>query len=332
MKTNNFLKCVILTLCFLTAQAQSSPPARFYYLGKIGTYPAQLELSFDGENLKGHYFYESVGLPIKLTQTKKGASYYDFVLEERPDETTVTGTWQGKLSSTLEEFGKTFSGTWTSPDGKILEFSFERVADFTEVSFHKNRLDISSSFPIFEGVLESFDVTINPSESLQNDLDSFTEGLKKEREGLLGNGWSEDQRYEIIYGSEQLLSLSSRSYLYMGGAHGLSGLSASSYLNTGVNVEELELTDLFEGTAPSAKLLDYITQDLKRQNASFILDGSTILDAENLQNFLLSPRGISFYYNPYEVGSYAEGIFEVVVPFDLVKDELRSVILSEFSR
>jgi hypothetical protein len=65
----------------LFAQAQSSPPARFYYLGRIGIYPAQLELSLDGEALRGHYFYESVGLPISLTQINKGANYFDFVLE-----------------------------------------------------------------------------------------------------------------------------------------------------------------------------------------------------------------------------------------------------------
>ncbi len=41
---------------------------------------------------------------------------------------------------------------------------------------------------------------------------------------------------------------------------------------------------------------------------------------DDLTSFTLSPPGIRFYFSPYHVGSYADGVFTVGVPYDVIRD------------
>ena len=41
------------------------------------------------------------------------------------------------------------------------------------------------------------------------------------------------------------------------------------------------------------------------------------------KNFLLSPDGIKFYYNAYEIAPYAAGPTEITIPYESLKDILK---------
>ena len=44
------------------------------------------------------------------------------------------------------------------------------------------------------------------------------------------------------------------------------------------------------------------------------------MGADDMDTFTLSPKGIKVYFDPYAVGAYAEGPYEVFVPFSALPD------------
>jgi hypothetical protein len=106
---------------------------------------------------------------------------------------------------------------------------------------------------------------------------------------------------------------------------------------------ELELSDIFK---PSSKYLDvlssYCVADLQRQQAQrgfgaadpreqlgklrneWVLSGASP-EYRNLERLTLSQHGIVIHFDPYQVGSHAEGKYEVVMP----AYELRSIVQEE---
>jgi hypothetical protein len=41
---------------------------------------------------------------------------------------------------------------------------------------------------------------------------------------------------------------------------------------------------------------------------------------DDLTSFTLSPAGMRFYFSPYHVGTYADGVFTVGVPYYVIRD------------
>ncbi|SHK88247.1 Protein of unknown function [Selenomonas ruminantium] len=107
------------------------------------------------------------------------------------------------------------------------------------------------------------------------------------------------------------------SYLEMGategaGAHGMYGWQGVN-LNT-LSGEELALAHVVKDTGKLTDLIiarlkkDYPQAnfiDMKKQVRSFALQGKL--------NWTLDPRGITFYFNPYEIAPYAEGLLSVTL-------------------
>ncbi len=50
------------------------------------------------------------------------------------------------------------------------------------------------------------------------------------------------------------------------------------------------------------------------------MNGLIQLSKSDLTSFTLSPAGLRFYFSPYHVGSYAEGIYTVGVPYSAIRD------------
>ena len=107
---------------------------------------------------------------------------------------------------------------------------------------------------------------------------------------------------------------------YEGGVHGMYGVTGRNFdAETG---QPLSLADVI---ADKEKLAEAVKAGLRRRypKASFAEGGSTLM-AEMVDQMLrddvlpwtLDPTGVSFYFNPYLIGSYAEGIFTATVLFD----------------
>ncbi len=107
---------------------------------------------------------------------------------------------------------------------------------------------------------------------------------------------------------------------YEGGVHGMYGITGRNFdAETG---QTLALADVI---SDREKLAEAVKADLRRRypKASFMESGSTLM-AEMTDQMLrddvlpwtLDPTGVTFYFNPYLIGSYAEGIYTATVLFD----------------
>jgi hypothetical protein len=111
-----------------------------------------------------------------------------------------------------------------------------------------------------------------------------------------------------------LVSVRCDVYSYTGGAHGMTNASSRTWEVTGDAARELALADLF--TAPFVDVLDaHLTRELKRTEADWFVSGEMTTVAENLHTWNVTKEGVAFVFDPYEVGSYAQGTQEVVVPW-----------------
>ncbi|WP_297967331.1 DUF3298 and DUF4163 domain-containing protein [uncultured Anaerovibrio sp.] len=107
---------------------------------------------------------------------------------------------------------------------------------------------------------------------------------------------------------------------YEGGVHGMYAVFGRNFdSKTG---RELELTDVF---TDANMLVGAIEAQLRRDypNASFMTDGDKLMERmvehmilEDKISWSLDPCGATFYFNPYMIGSYAEGIFNATILFD----------------
>ena len=133
-------------------------------------------------------------------------------------------------------------------------------------------------------------------------------------------GYSWDQNLKVSYQDANLVVLTSDSYIYTAGAHGLESLL---YFNFDVKEKKkLALKDLF--IANYSKKLTEIAEQIFRKNEGLTADEP--LDnyffenkTFNLNNnFAITPKGLLFTYNPYEIKSYAEGRTNLLVPYSSI--------------
>jgi hypothetical protein len=144
-----------------------------------------------------------------------------------------------------------------------------------------------------------------------------------------------------------VLSLRSLDYLYLGGAHGMYGFDHLNYDLYENRI--LEFADVFSRdnlsdrtireklTKKAAAILaDSVRKELGRKLSLEETDILKMNDLEIMQeggyfvgdaydkfeiseNFGLTPRGIVFVYNPYEIASYARGMVEVFISYEELK-------------
>jgi hypothetical protein len=109
-------------------------------------------------------------------------------------------------------------------------------------------------------------------------------------------------------------------YEYMGGAHGSVALESRTYSYEDSRL--LGLEDLFEAPEEALRIASIVTRDQlreKRLPADMYLPG-TEPDAYNFRVFALTESGISFYFEPYQVGPWAAGSVQTYVPLDVFED------------
>ncbi|MBQ9284323.1 MAG: DUF3298 domain-containing protein [Acidaminococcaceae bacterium] len=100
---------------------------------------------------------------------------------------------------------------------------------------------------------------------------------------------------------------------YMGGAHGMYGVIGKSFdTYTG---KEMQLTDIF--TSPTAMtsaikqqlMFDYPNASFRENNGASMRQTVDQMAKDGHLIWTMDPRGVTFYFNPYIIGSYAEGIY-----------------------
>jgi serine/threonine protein kinase len=314
-----------------------------------GKFKMVLRLRRDGTNLSGTYFYQPandaplhgnfnreperwadkdngrarIDVPIKGTVD----SQQNFIIEEFDGKGSKTGIFNGRFVSDAE-----MEGTWSKPNGKSqTQFSLKDEGDkssggsYTIVSKTIRRktgkMKVEVSYPQLEGLSDD-DVQKRFNERVLALVTKDIGGVSGD-EGEHGIGFSVDHR------SGNLVSVIFGAYYEMvGAAHGQS-YNFSYHYDLGHN-KELELSDFFSPGVSHLSLLsklcakDIAKQKRKNGMEDIYEDGeATALEAlKDDATFYPSATGLVFIFDPYQVGSYAEGYYVVSIPYS----QLRNII------
>ena len=112
-------------------------------------------------------------------------------------------------------------------------------------------------------------------------------------------------------------------YEYMGGAH---GLSAEMPIVFDLKTGDIVTHEVFTGHVGSDKLKELIDKhkfdDLKDMVSDAGIDEDNIFYVESIepsQFFTVGEKGITFYYQPYDVAPYVFGVIQITLPWDDLK-------------
>ena len=132
----------------------------------------------------------------------------------------------------------------------------------------------------------------------------------------------------VIYADELILSYCLYFETYPGGAHELydsymgtivrspDGKIPSEYLSLSDIVSEDQLPELKRRLSES-----FINELISRNDMHRFNDKNEFVGVppEPTENFYYDEKGLHFYYNPYDIGSFAEGAFDLCIDWPLPK-------------
>jgi hypothetical protein len=156
-------------------------------------------------------------------------------------------------------------------------------------------------------------------------INASLEANAEEEEYL--RSWSQDitVRVEPQFTGTQTLSLSFFSDSYTGGVHPNTSLI---YVNYDIFSRKIiKLSDLINPIM-MARLTYTASTIFRKQEGLSPTESLENFFFENQKfslntNFLITKKGLLFYYNPYEIRSYAEGPMELLVPYSAISTLLK---------
>ncbi len=203
------------------------------------------------------------------------------------------------------------------------ELALERLALFSESSLKQGRIHAAASFPYFvRGQFRRVNAFL---ESLQrgavDDFVTFSRELLVSEDELSGAwGMEYDEEVHVTGQAGGFISLVGFTYTYTGGAHGNS--FADSYLLEvdGESLVRWQVADLFAAdTDWVAAVGPLVLADLARQDAMWVTEGDvTEITERDLRVATIGPDGLTFHFDPYQMGPYVQGGFEVALAYHAV--------------
>jgi hypothetical protein len=160
--------------------------------------------------------------------------------------------------------------------------------------------------------------TLRPLEEVMHDFIRDFEEFNADFDPEYRIAWELDRHADVLFQSPRLVSLSVSEYADYGGAHGQSFLSYFVY-----DLQEervLALEDLFlpESMEAVTTMGELFFRDMKGLMEGESLDEAGFWFPDNAfylpDNFAISGNELIFFYNNYEIQSYADGPTELVLP------------------
>jgi hypothetical protein len=133
-----------------------------------------------------------------------------------------------------------------------------------------------------------------------------------------GPAFVEEGRTWLVWGSPELVVLRDHIYSYTAGAaHGEDGTRFRILAWHKGELKPATLADLLDWNRDlQGELNRQLEGQLRLQRASAVLEGAwKDLDKRRLQHAAPTAKGLLYVFDPYEVGSHAEGFYEVLVPW-----------------
>lgn len=233
----------------------------------------------------------------EVEETKENTDATDSNIEMRENLTIINDTIYDEV---LNPIGTVLSKqiirySETDPERKLYEINFT----WPEIDVSFAGADL-----INETMLAYLESSIAYMEEMAGDYEevglSFSSGF---------SGFS--------YRDDHYISFLQEEYDYEGGAHGMPYWEPFTFqLQTG---EKLGLSDVIANSEEELKeiVTEYFAQKINEapeeywENALDIVRDEITLES----NFVLTPEGIRFYFEPYLLAPYAAGFPEVIIPF-----------------
>lgn len=314
---------------------------------------------FEPYNYRGHYYYDKYQQPISFYGEMDSVGnivLHEFNWQDKDiffkGKLDANGSFSGTWSDTSRKRTLPFALKETYSDGAIAldfydfndslklwknsakspmaEFDMQCLLPSKNVEASISAFLKDKIFMNFKGdSLEKSYANVS-IENLRNAIRdtffaSYLEMLAEEKpdstvEAPLMLNYAESTTQSIIFNEKGLLSVGYGTYSYTGGAHGNHATILATY-DLGQK-KALTLNDVFlpkfEKTINNA-----LNNAARRQFGlkaneplSNKLFGNSI---ESTPNFCITPKGILFLYNPYEIAAYAYGEIELFIPFSEVK-------------
>ena len=345
---------LLLLLALATGLAQPAPVGSAgvrTLRGTIGqSYLVRMDLERNGEALTGSYAYERPGVVRPGSNRIALRGLIDAAGQVRLTESTgedggsaprQTGEFVGTLTTVIVagEPLLQFDGAWTrARDGRKMAFTLREqslVFGGVRLTSREQREEdqpLNYSLRLALPVLGDHDSGFN--RRLRTIVDPLVAGFKREvaelrrdeagRRGEVPSS-SFEIDYLIVHATPELLSLQLSIYSYTGGAH---PSAQTRSLNWDLRRErELLLADLFvPGTAHGRIIADYCRRELARLDPGdpdWLARGAAF-NEENYQRWNPTRAGLRITFDQYQVAAYAQGAFEVTVPWGRLKTILRA--------
>lgn len=234
-----------------------------------------------------------------------------------------------ELSRFTGEFNEGhYLGQWNS-GARMEDFDLQLRMEVAEISLHREEyINIQNQYPYFHlpDEKEVFNQTF--FEKAMSDLSSFYEWMDpgfNESAPLLSQS---NVAAEFL--GPKWISLIFETFQYTGGAHGNSYYLCRNFQMINGEWQEQDLMTLLRSPSELESLRGMVIAALLDEGATWTDE----LDPANgfLKHFTLNPQGISFYFQPYEVGSYAEGSYRVFIPWEDSKELWDIHLLNHFKQ
>jgi hypothetical protein len=156
-----------------------------------------------------------------------------------------------------------------------------------------------------------------------NEFIKMTQKAKRDEPQLVNpDEWDMNRTCRPTLLRAQLVSVRCDEYEYAGGAHGMTVALGWTWRIDGDEVTKLALNDIF--VEPWIATVDTAVIDsLRRQEAQWVIDGSLKSVADMLHTWNLTPTGVTFAFNPYEAGPYAQGPMDALIPWNALAKVIR---------
>lgn len=360
-----------ITIFFVLAALCSSAQKKntFVYYHYTGTIGKDIEVTADlcfqnDSNVAGYYLYDLDKIPYPIFGTMTGKNQFELSNGEWKDGgfTKITGiinadgSIKGKLTNSRKGIKEDvelkenypagsikFNGMCYTANRKFINDpeSPECTVEYSLLLPAAEKKEINDSIwsvilTRYFGVATGSDAAEVMKQTAEEILKNYQ--LQEYDTANLSNFyfelcWSVDKSMSIVFNSDYLLSLEFSVFQYAGGAHGMYGSVFSSIdLKTGKQIRLCEVIDTLQKRKLD-KILTQKVRDTYEIKATDSLNdmGFFTESIEPNNNFYLTQKGIGFYYNPYEVSCYALGTVNVFVPYNEIREIMKTDFMIRFA-
>ena len=327
--------------------------------GTIGKYPVTMHIHKWENNYTGYYYYDRSQQPLHVSgvdspNKKVGLSAHlpgpneseeSFIGNWSAD--TLKGLWRANKKGAPLPFALTVARDSTVPNFTLVYTKGSVKLRPTMKKSPEANFFASSIWPVTQTPSTGFlkkqllevlggKTDIEIGRLLLNHKKSFFDEYKSDFKDATDKDITEygmSYNYEsqstvcIVYSSPKLLTVSSNTYSYMGGAHGMYGTSFDVFDLT--RKRRLELKDVLN--QEDSVTLNILLEEKFRKVAGLKATEklSEVLFEDYISasdNFFVTGKGIGFHYNPYDIAAYVFGEITLFIPFS----EVSSMIKPEF--